>query len=98
MRIHVAGYKMPRVKLPRIVLGSDSDCEHDPVFDHVHERMEHHPTTWDSHMGTHEGAMAIVEMEYKELMARKAEGAKAGIKKELTDLAAACSNALKMMM
>ena len=98
MKIHVSGYKMPRVKLPRIVLGSGSECEHDPVFDHVHERMEHHPPTWDSYMGSKDGAMSIVEMEYKELMARKAEGSTAGIKKELTDLAAACAHALKMMM
>lgn len=97
MKIRLAGYKMPRVKLPRVVIGSGSDCEHDSVFDHVHERMEHHPPTWDPYMGSHEGAMSIVEMEYKELMARKAEGSTSGIKKELTDLAAACAHALKEM-
>ena len=36
-----------------------------------------------------------IEMEYKELMEKKAYGSRAGIEKELTDLAAACICALK---
>lgn len=67
------------------------------VMADVHERMEYPPHTWASYDGKPGGMMAIVEMEYRELMECKAEGHKAGIEKELTDLAAACLCALEKM-
>lgn len=61
----------------------------------VHERMVEHPSTWHDYLGKTDGMMSIIEMEYKELMEKKAYGSRAGIEKELTDLAAACICALK---
>ena len=105
--IKIAGYKLPRIHLPRIVIGSDkekdhdgyryADHEHDTAMGNVHERIKNPPHTWEAYHDKPGGLMAIVEMEYKELMAEKAESSKHGIEKELTDLAAACICALKKM-
>lgn len=105
MKIRIAGYKLPKIALPRVVIGSHEDKhhddyhlrdhEHDSIMGNVHERISNPPHTWAAHYDKPGGMMAIVEMEYKELMDRKESGAKAGIEKELTDLAAACICALK---
>lgn len=71
--------------------------EHGSVMANVHERLENPPHTWASYHDKPGGLIAIVEMEYRELMEEKAEGSHSGIKKELTDLAAACICALKKM-
>ncbi|UGL62517.1 hypothetical protein JLBYU41_66 [Escherichia phage JLBYU41] len=104
MKIRVAGYHLPRVHLPRVVIGGkdndgdyDRDHEHDSVMGSVIERTKHHPKTWDAHIDKPGGLMSIVEMEYKELMTEKADGSHHGIEKELTDLAAACICALRKM-
>lgn len=60
-------------------------------------RMDNPPSTWASYHDNPGGMMSIVEMEYRELMEEKTEGSTSGIKKELTDLAAACIHALKKM-
>lgn len=102
MRLKVAGYHLPRVRLPRITYGESEherhhkrDHEYDSVMAEVHERMVEHPSTWHNYLDKTDGMMSIVEMEYKELMEKKASGSRAGIEKELTDLAAACICALK---
>lgn len=104
MKILVAGYHLPRVHLPRVVIGGnghdgdyDRDHEHDAVMGSVLERTKHYPKTWDAHIDKPGGLMSIVEMEYKELMTEKADGSHHGIEKELTDLAAACICALRKM-
>lgn len=104
MKILVAGYHLPRVHLPRVVIGGNShdrdydrDHEHDAVMGSVIERTKHYPKTWDAHIDKPGGLMSIVEMEYKELMTEKADGSHHGIEKELTDLAAACICALRKM-
>ncbi|QHR65790.1 hypothetical protein H1N92_gp75 [Escherichia phage aaroes] len=104
MKILVAGYHLPRVHLPRVVIEGnghdrdyDRDHEHDAVMGSVIERTKHHPKTWDAHIDKPGGLMSIVEMEYKELMTEKADGSHHGIEKELTDLAAACICALRKM-
>lgn len=74
-----------------------SVSEHSSVMAHVKARMDNPPSTWASYHDKPGGMMSIVEMEYRELMEEKAEGSTSGIKKELTDLAAACINALKKM-
>lgn len=74
-----------------------SVSEHGSVMAHVKARMDNPPSTWASYHDKPGGMMSIVEMEYRELMEEKAEGSTSGIKKELTDLAAACINALKKM-
>lgn len=68
-----------------------------PVMADVHERMEDPPHTWAAYRDKPGGRMTIVEMEYQELMTAKAEGSKAGMIKELTDLAAACICAIEKM-
>lgn len=105
--IKIAGYRMPRIHLPRIVIGSDEEKdhddyhsrthEHDPVMADVHGRVSKPPHTWQAYRDKPGGMMEIVEMEYKELMAEKATTSKSGIEKELTDLAAACICALHKM-
>lgn len=105
--IKIAGYRMPRINLPRIVIGShegkDHDGYHSRTHEHgsamadVHERISNPPHTWEAYHDKPGGMMSIVEMEYKELMAEKANSSKHGIEKELTDLAAACICALKKM-
>lgn len=104
MKILVAGYHLPRVHLPRVVIGGnvndrdyDRDHEHDAVMGSVIERTKHYPKTLDAHIDKPGGLMSIVEMEYKELMTEKADGSHHGIEKELTDLAAACICALRKM-
>lgn len=115
--IKLAGYRMPRVHLPRISIGgSDHDSEHrkrdhrrgrdrHDYGDHEHgaamaevmDRTKHYPKTWAAHIDKPGGLMAIVEMEYKELMAEKASGSHHEIVDELTDLAAACICAIHEM-
>ncbi|QIN92515.1 hypothetical protein [Phage NBSal001] len=105
--IKIAGYSIPRIHLPRIVIGSHEDKKHDDHHygDHehgsamadVHERISKPPHTWKEYQDKPGGLISIVEMEYKELMAEKADSSKSGIEKELTDLAAACICALKKM-
>lgn len=65
-----------------------------PAVAEIVSRLESPPATWRVYKGHSGGAMSIVEMEYRELMQAKAEGTEADIEKELTDLAAACANAL----
>lgn len=86
-----------------IVMGGKSPKEPDhvpdspdsPAMAEVRERLANPPATWRAYAG-HSGAMmAIVEMEYKELMAAREGGTSKDVEKELTDLAAACLNALK---
>ena len=104
MKIRYAGYKIPRIHLPRVLIGSDDhdddyerDSKHDSVIGSVMERTKHYPKTWDAHIDKPGGLMSIVEMEYKELITEKADGSHHGIEKELTDLAAACICALRKM-
>lgn len=103
MKIRYAGYKIPRIHLPRVSIGNDDhddyerDSKHDSVMGSVMERTKHYPKTWDAHIDKPGGLMSIVEMEYKELMTEKADGSHHGIEKELTDLAAACICALRKM-
>lgn len=104
MRLKVAGYHLPRVRLPRITYGeSDHDRNHkryhedDSVMAEVHERMVEHPSTWYEYLGKTDGMISIIEMEYRELMEKKSYGSRADIEKELTDLAAACICALKKL-
>lgn len=105
--IKIAGYKMPRIHLSRVVIGSHEEKDHDSyhygshehgaVMADVHERISNPPRTWEAYHDKPGGMMSIVEMEYKELMTEKADSSKHGIEKELTDLAAACICALKKM-
>lgn len=104
MRIVIAGYHMPRIHLPRIHIGGG---EHesmkresyygDSPIAHVMEKIDNKPHTWAAHMGKPDGMMQIVEMEYKELMEKKASGSKSDMRKELEELAAACIVALERM-
>lgn len=71
--------------------------EHGSVMANVKARMDNPPSTWESYHDKPGGMMSIVEMEYRELMEEKTEGSTSGVKKELTDLAAACIHALKKM-
>lgn len=93
----------PRVHLPRISIGGKHDRDHDrndeydSIMEHVESRAKHYPKTWDSHIGKSGGRMAIVEMEYSELMSVKSSGSHAEIERELLDLAAACICALHKM-
>lgn len=103
--------KLPRVALPTIKVGSDDhekeeyhhdssatgSHEHVAAMSDVHARMERPPHTWATYHDKPGGMMSIVEMEYRELMECKREGSHEGIKKELTDLAAACLCALTKM-
>lgn len=105
--------KLPKVALPRISVGEHHheyekeeykhahsyarDREHMAAMSNVLDRMEEPPHTWASYHDKPGGMMSIVEMEYRELMEEKTEGSTSGIKKELTDLAAACIHALKKM-
>lgn len=66
----------------------------DPVMESIHERIESPPATWKAYESRSGGSMAIVEMEYRELMRANEEGSRADVEKELIDLAAACANAL----
>lgn len=104
MRIVIAGYHMPKIHLPRIHIGGG---EHesmkresyygDSPIAHVMEKIDNKPHTWAAHMGKPDGMMQIVEMEYKELMEKKASGSKSDMRKELEELAAACIVALERM-
>lgn len=105
--------KLLRVALPYYRIGHEDDHHHKEDYQHdgyalrdhehvsvmadVHERMENPPLTWAAYRDKPGGRMTIVEMEYQELMACKAEGSRAGIVKELEDLAAACLCALDKM-
>ena len=104
MRIVIAGYRMPKIHLPRIHIGGDDEIKHkresyygDSPIAHVMEKIDNKPHTWAAHMGKPDGMMQIVEMEYKELMEKKASGSKSDIRKELEELAAACIVALERM-
>lgn len=107
MRIVIAGYHMPKIHLPRIhIVGDDESrsAKHkresyygDSPIAHVMEKIDNKPHTWAAHMGKPDGMMQIVEMEYKELMEKKASGSKSDILKELEELAAACIVALERM-
>ena len=104
MRILIAGYRMPKIHLPRIHIGGDDEIKHkresyygDSPIAHVMEKIDNKPHTWAAHMGKPDGMMQIVEMEYKELMEKKASGSKSDIRKELEELAAACIVALERM-
>ncbi|WPJ68490.1 hypothetical protein OMDBNIEC_00004 [Salmonella phage STP-SP5] len=104
--------KLPKVALPVIRVGDHKKHEHEEyhydssharshesvsAMADVHERMEKPPHTWEAYHDKPGGLMSIVEMEYRELMECKKEGHREGIKKELTDLAAACICALEKM-
>lgn len=107
MHIKFARIAIPHMALPRIVIGSHKEEKeyHDGIYDRDHEshsimgrideRIKEPPSTWAAYHGKPGGMMAIVEMEYKELMDAKKEGDHHSVKKELTDLAAACALALK---
>ena len=104
MRIVIAGYHMPKIHLPRIHIGGDDHESRkrdsyygDSPIAHVMEKIDNKPQTWAAHMGKPDGMMQIVEMEYKELMEKKASGSKSDIRKELEELAAACIVALEKM-
>lgn len=103
MKIYLPRKKLPRVTLARISFDDDDSGHEDPDHKHhgamkeVADRMEDHPKTWDAYIDQPGGMMSIVEMEYSELMEKKADGSRAGIEKELTDLAAACICALNKM-
>lgn len=100
MHIKLIGYSVPRVHLPRIVIGADGERDgygHGDIMKSIHDREKDYPHTWREHIGKPGGMIEIVEMEYKELMDQKSGGTHHGIKKELTDLAAACICALKEM-
>ncbi|HAK2374335.1 TPA: hypothetical protein H1940_004767 [Salmonella enterica] len=105
--IKIAGYRMPRIHLPRIVIGSHEEKDHygyhSRAHEHVsamagvHERISNPPHTWEAYHDKPGGMMSIVEMEYKELMEMKEGGSRHKIEKELEDLAAACICALEKM-
>lgn len=105
MKIYLPRQKLPRVTMARITFGDDGSEHEEPDHKHKHhqamkevaDRMEDHPKTWDAYIDQPGGMMSIVEMEYSELMEKKADGSRAGIEKELTDLAAACICALNKM-
>jgi hypothetical protein len=94
MKMKIISYRMPRVSMPVIVIGGHDD---DHVMDLVRDRMADHPHTWDEYKGKSDGAHSIIDMEYRELIEKRSSGSRAGIEKELTDLAAACIYALKEM-
>lgn len=104
VKICLPHYKLPRIALPYIRTGSkhhdhyaSGDYESVSAISDVHERMEDPPSTWSAYKDKPAGRMTIVEMEYAELMACKVEGSKAGMIKELTDLAAACICAIEKL-
>lgn len=104
MRIVIAGYHMPKIHLPRIHIGGDDHESRkrdsyygDSPIAYVMEKIDNKPQTWAAHMGKPDGMMQIVEMEYKELMEKKASGSKSDMRKELEELAAACIVALEKM-
>lgn len=83
-------FNAPRVHFPVIRIGDKND---DKSTDEYHEAMadvKHHiksnPETWRSRSSL----MAIIEMEYSELMTAKSDGSKSKIERELAELAAAC--------
>lgn len=63
----------------------------------VQKHMENPPHSWKAYADQPGGALAIVEMEYRELMQAIATGNKADIELELFELAAASMMALKKM-
>lgn len=67
--------------------------EYGSAMARVKERLHKHPSTWAAHGTSKSGLMAIVAMEYQELMEAKASGDEKHIEKELCDLAAACIRA-----
>lgn len=67
--------------------------EYGSALARVKERLHKHPSTWVAHGTSKSGLMAIVAMEYQELMEAKASGDEKHIEKELCDLAAACIRA-----
>lgn len=73
------------------------DHEHHHAVREVMERVKDHPASWEPYIGQDGGAVAIVKMEYAELMEAKSSGSKHAMRKELEDLAAACIHALKTM-
>lgn len=106
MNIKIAGYRLPRVLLPRLVIKTgekdhddyhSGDHEYGAAMADVHERIKYPPQTWAAYHDKPGGLMSVVEMEYKELMDHKASGSRSGMEKELTDLAAACICALHKM-
>lgn len=56
----------------------------------IHHRLKNHPPTWDAYGTSKSDLMAIISMEYQELMQAKASGDDEAIEKEACDLAAAC--------
>ena len=68
-----------------------------PVVASVVERMVNHPDTWNAYSTSRVDLIHIVEMEYKELMQAMDKNSEEHVRKELTDLAAACVHALKSM-
>lgn len=76
--------------------GSHASAHH-PIVAAVHERLESPPATWGAYAGRPDAGVAIVEMEFQELVAARHSGSDHQVKKELTDLAAACIRALKEM-
>lgn len=88
-----------------IVMGGSSPKEPDhvpdipdsPLMAEVRERLANPPSSWRSYAGHQNEVMAIIEMEYRELVQAKASGDKKSIRRELGDLAAACIHAEKSL-
>lgn len=76
----------------------DEEMKHDrvghTVMAAVKERLELPPATWATYAGHPGEDMTIVDMEYQELIKARNTGTKVQVRKELTDLAAACAKAL----
>ena len=63
----------------------------------VQDRVGNPPATWGAYDGHPDAMRSIIDMEKHELVQAYASGDVHAIKKELTDLAAACVCALKAM-
>lgn len=80
--------------------GSEANVTHHadhPVLHEVREHLADPPATWRAYAGQPNEMMAIIEMEYRELVQAKSSGDTKAIKQELVDLAAACVHAAKSM-
>jgi len=73
------------------------DHKYGDSVDEILDELVRPPASWAAYGTDHAGLMAIIGMEYAELMAAKAEGNMQKIEEELEDLAAACIHAHKHM-
>lgn len=71
------------------------DYKYGDSVEEVLDELANPPRTWASYGTNIADLMAIIAMEYQELMAAKAEGNEKKIEEELEDLAAACIHAHK---